>query len=210
MKIYLVNDLSSFANAHPEVIFASLNYRTNLFGFPSTPAITPPDTNAGLRDQWLAIEWIHQNIAAFGGDPDRIILGGQSAGSGSTNGYVYAHPTNSLIKGAITMSGQAELMAGIAQFASDTFGPVASAVGCPLSQDNYTAQFNCVNQKNTTALVDAMNQQNITGVFPIIDNQTVFSLDGYESRGRAGNFAKVVRIASSRFYIHTHSMCSPF
>ncbi|PVF96550.1 alpha/beta-hydrolase [Serendipita vermifera] len=186
-----INDPTGFANTHPDIIFVSLNYRLNIFGFPSSPAITSQDKNAGLRDQFLAIEWIRQNIAAFGGDPNRLVLGGESAGAGSTNGYVYAHPTNSLISGAITMSGQAELMGAIAPYAPDSFELTASALGCPLSQDNYTAQLDCVNQKNMTEVVAAMNQQNITGVFPLIDNQTVFSLEEYKARGRAGNFAKV-------------------
>ncbi|CAG8755410.1 4821_t:CDS:2, partial [Acaulospora colombiana] len=186
-----VNDMTNFANAHPDIIFVALNYRLNIFGFPSTPAITSTDTNAGLRDQFLAIEWIHKNIAAFGGDPNRLILGGESAGAGSTNGYVYAHPTNSLISGAITMSGQAELMGAIAPSYPDSFELTASALGCPLSQDNYAAQLDCVNQKNATEIVSALQQQNLTGIFPLIDNQTVFSLEEYKARGKAGNFAKV-------------------
>ncbi|CAG8761464.1 10003_t:CDS:2, partial [Acaulospora colombiana] len=68
-------NFTNWADAHPEIVFVSVNYRLNLFGYPQTPAINRPETNAGLRDQRLAIEWVFKNIAAFGGDPTRVILG---------------------------------------------------------------------------------------------------------------------------------------
>lgn len=53
------------------------SYRLNIFGFPGLPGM---EQNVGLLDQRLAIEWVHKNIAAFGGDPSRITIFGQSAG----------------------------------------------------------------------------------------------------------------------------------
>lgn len=53
------------------------SYRVNIFGFPGLPGMSQ---NLGLLDQRLAIEWVQKNIAAFGGDPKRIVLVGQSAG----------------------------------------------------------------------------------------------------------------------------------
>lgn len=47
--------------------------------------------NAGLTDQILALEWVQRNIAAFGGDPDRITIFGQSAGAASV-GYMLLSP----------------------------------------------------------------------------------------------------------------------
>lgn len=53
------------------------SYRINIFGFPGLPGM---DQNVGLLDQRLAIEWTRKNIAAFGGDPNRITIFGESAG----------------------------------------------------------------------------------------------------------------------------------
>ncbi|PVF98769.1 alpha/beta-hydrolase [Serendipita vermifera] len=195
-----LNDLTSWASAHPEIIFVSPNYRPNLFGHPNTPAISRGDTNAGLRDQRLAIEWVRDNIAAFGGDPNRLILGGHSAGAGSAAGYLYAHPWDSLISGAILMSGQAPLgtgsipnltIPGIPNSQPNPFPAIASAVGCSLQGNNYARQLECVQQKNTTELVNALTTQNVLGFGPFVDNQTAFSVAEYKSRGRAGKFAKV-------------------
>ncbi|KAF1949000.1 alpha/beta-hydrolase [Byssothecium circinans] len=63
------------------VIVVSANYRTNVFGFPSTPAITNlTERNLGLLDQRAALAWVQRNIEAFGGDPDKVTIFGQSAG----------------------------------------------------------------------------------------------------------------------------------
>ena len=69
-----------------------VTYRLNIFGFGASSDIlaaqdptTTGGLNFGIRDQKVALEWIARNITAFGGDPDRITLGGQSAGSVSTH-----------------------------------------------------------------------------------------------------------------------------
>ena len=61
----------------PPTILTNNSYRINIFGFPGLPGM---DQNLGLLDQRLAIEWVSKNIAAFGGDPTRITIFGQSAG----------------------------------------------------------------------------------------------------------------------------------
>ncbi|KAG8840788.1 hypothetical protein FRB91_005674, partial [Serendipita sp. 411] len=193
-----VEDLTGWATAHPEIVFVSINYRLNLFGYPNTPAITRPNTNAGLRDQRLAIEWVHKNIAAFGGDPNHLVLGGESAGSGSVSGYLYAYLSDPLIKGALMMSGQAPLQVMVSR---DVFAPevvpanpfptIANAVGCPLQNNNFAAQLYCMRQKSTTDLVTALGQPNIPLIGPVIDNQTVYSPEEYKSRGKARKFIKV-------------------
>lgn len=72
--------LKAIANGHP-IMNVEINYRLGAFGFAQTEALVAEgSTNAGLRDQRLAIEWAHDNIAAFGGDPDKITIHGQSSG----------------------------------------------------------------------------------------------------------------------------------
>ena len=61
------------------------SYRLSLFGFPNTPGLPLEAQNLGIRDQRAALEWVRDNIAAFGGDPDRIVHGGQSAGAAITD-----------------------------------------------------------------------------------------------------------------------------
>ncbi len=73
------------------VVVVSVNYRLGLFGFLADPALDSeghPFGNYGLLDQQQALRWVKQNIAAFGGDPGNVTLGGQSAGSIDTEANV--------------------------------------------------------------------------------------------------------------------------
>jgi para-nitrobenzyl esterase len=90
------------AFARDGVVLVSVNYRLGVEGFglfPDTPA------NPGLRDQLAALQWVHAAIAAFGGDPDRITLFGQSAGAISIGALLAAPQTQGLIRRAILQSG---------------------------------------------------------------------------------------------------------
>jgi len=63
------------------LIFVSMNYRVNIFGFANSPAIRAEKSlNSGLLDQRLALEWIQSNIVAFGGNPKEVTLFGESDG----------------------------------------------------------------------------------------------------------------------------------
>ena len=66
-------DGASFAK-NQDVIFVSFNYRTNVFGFPTAPDIPTSRNNLGLLDQELALAWVQDNIAQFGGDKSRVTL----------------------------------------------------------------------------------------------------------------------------------------
>jgi para-nitrobenzyl esterase len=68
------------------VIFVSINYRVGVFGFLAHPELTSESAakvsgNWGLLDQVAALQWISKNIEAFGGDPQKVTIAGQSAGS---------------------------------------------------------------------------------------------------------------------------------
>lgn len=72
--------LESVLNGLP-IIHVGINYRLGFFGFARNEALKSEGSeNAGLRDQRLAIEWVRDNIAHFGGDPDKITISGQSSG----------------------------------------------------------------------------------------------------------------------------------
>lgn len=91
------------------VVVVSVNYRLNCFGFLAHPEITKeaPEApgNFGLLDQKAGLHWVARNIAAFGGDPDRITIAGQSAGGGSTMHQLVCEANRDLVKGAVILSG---------------------------------------------------------------------------------------------------------
>ena len=91
------------------VIVVSMGYRLGVFGFLAHPQLSAEDpahpSNFGLLDIQSALMWTRENIAAFGGDPDNITVGGQSAG-GSATAYTMAAPQNAgLIRNATIFSG---------------------------------------------------------------------------------------------------------
>jgi para-nitrobenzyl esterase len=78
------------------VVLVSFNYRLNIFGFFAHPELTKESDrgssgNYGLLDQIAVLEWVQKNISAFGGDPKRVTIFGESAGSWSVN-YLMASP----------------------------------------------------------------------------------------------------------------------
>ncbi|MDF2444640.1 MAG: para-nitrobenzyl esterase [Subtercola sp.] len=64
-----------------DVIVVGINYRLGVFGYLPIDGVAP--ANLGVQDQLAALAWVHENIGAFGGDPDRVTLFGQSAGADS-------------------------------------------------------------------------------------------------------------------------------
>lgn len=86
-------------------IVASINYRVNIFGFPNAAGLS--DQNVGLLDQRAAVEWVRDNIVRFGGDPSRMLLWGQSAGSISVDYYNYAYPKDPIVSAFSMDSGTA-------------------------------------------------------------------------------------------------------
>ena len=73
---------------NPDAIFVTIGYRLGVFGFfhlshLEDGADYPDAQNLGLMDQLMGLKWVHNNIAAFGGDPDNVTIWGESAGAGS-------------------------------------------------------------------------------------------------------------------------------
>ncbi len=87
-----------------------MNYRLGLFGFLAHPDLTKESPqhasgNYALLDQNAALQWVQKNIAAFGGDPKRVTIGGESAGSISVSAQMASPLSKDLINGAIGESG---------------------------------------------------------------------------------------------------------
>ncbi|HEY3742803.1 MAG TPA: carboxylesterase family protein [Bryobacteraceae bacterium] len=92
------------------VIIVSINYRMGIFGFYAHPDLTKESAhhasgNYGLLDQAQALKWVHHNIKAFGGDPAKVTVFGESAGSFSVSALMASPTSRDLIAGAIGESG---------------------------------------------------------------------------------------------------------
>ena len=92
------------------IVALTVNYRLNIFGFFAHPELTKESPqhasgNYGLLDQWAALRWVQQNITAFGGDPGKVTIAGESAGSISVSALMASPLSKGLIAGAIGESG---------------------------------------------------------------------------------------------------------
>ena len=94
------------------IVALTVNYRLGIFGFFSHPDLTKESPhhssgNYGYLDQHAALEWVKKNIAAFGGDPNKVTIAGESAGSISVSVQMASPLSKDLIAGAIGESGAA-------------------------------------------------------------------------------------------------------
>ncbi|MCF0177754.1 MAG: carboxylesterase family protein, partial [Bacteroidales bacterium] len=99
-----------FAMVHPEVIFVTIEYRLNFFGFTNFDDVPGGEDfdgaqNNGIKDQMMALKWVKRNIAGFGGDPDNITLFGESAGSISSSILALLDDVNHIFNKVLLQSG---------------------------------------------------------------------------------------------------------
>jgi len=92
------------------IVAVTVNYRLGVFGFMAHPELTKESPNKasgnyGLLDQAAALKWVQQNIKFFGGDPKRVTIAGESAGSASVSAQMASPLSKNLIAGAIGESG---------------------------------------------------------------------------------------------------------
>ena len=162
------------------------SYRLNIFGFPATTSVPVGKTNLGLFDQRQAVVWVRDNIAHFGGDPDKITLFGESAGSASVVTYMFSYPDDPIARGFIAQS-QYHLGPGL----PNEFSRVATNVGCV--KETESEVFECMMKADGKLIADSIG--NVTtnpGGLPVVDNITVWSPDGYVEQARKGRFAHKV------------------
>jgi para-nitrobenzyl esterase len=134
------------------VVVVTINYRLGVFGFLAHPALTAEAGESGdygLQDQQAALRWVHDNIAAFGGDPRQVTIGGESAGGWSVCAHLSAPGSRGLFIRAMIQSGScASQPLPDAQAAGTTF---AHALGCA----DDTAAAACLRGKTAAQLLDA-------------------------------------------------------
>ena len=102
-------------SAHPDVIVVTCNYRLGLLGFNNLDGIPggenyPHVQNLGVLDAMMSLQWVKENIAAFGGDPDNVTIFGESAGGGMVSALLNTDAAGSLFRRAIIQSGAANIL----------------------------------------------------------------------------------------------------
>ena len=190
-----IYDGSHFASLE-KVIVVSVNYRTNLFGFPIAPDITNlTERNLGLLDQRAGLDWVQQNIAAFGGDPDRVTIFGQSAG---------AYAVDVLLTNPWPEDTGPPFQAAIMQSGTYSYNPVSNCnntdyaawnklldrVNCT----NTTSPFECI---MSTSVDDLRYAQEFYGIGFGMAGDNITIVCDPRLRREAGNFARVPVIGGS-------------
>jgi len=105
---------ANLVQAQSDIIMVNINYRLNMYGFmdfssvPGGDAFKTAPCN-GLLDQAMALRWVHENIAAFGGDPGNVTIFGQSAGGGSVSILPVMKEANRYFQKVIAQSGSTTL-----------------------------------------------------------------------------------------------------
>ncbi len=173
------------------VVVVTINYRLGALGWLGLPALTSQDGesgNYGLMDQIAALVWVHRNIAAFGGDPDRVTIGGESAGAISVCSLYSAPGAAGLFSGAIMESGFCGTGSqGDAEFWG---GFTAAQLGCVVPAQ----QLACLRGKSTQSLLttwDDVGDPNVT-----VSGTPTMPLDPHAAI-RAGKIRKVPLLIGS-------------
>ena len=132
-------DLSNFVRENPDIIAVSIEYRQGVFGFFHLSHLAdgkdyPDAQNLGLMDQMMALKWIHENIASFGGDPDNVTIFGESAGAGSVTLLPLVEGSHAYIKRVIAESGSPALTRSTEEAIACT-NEIMEKVGCKTLSD---------------------------------------------------------------------------
>ncbi|KAL6884481.1 alpha/beta-hydrolase [Trichoderma evansii] len=182
----------SFMAANQDIVVVSVNYRTNVFGFPMAPQLPIEQQNLGFLDQHFALHWVQRNIHAFGGDPKRVTIFGESAGAASVDALVTSYHKDPPFVAAIMESGQM------------TFYPNSPNTTAPW--ENMVGKLNCSSASDVIACVRRIPASKIKSTIeeagdfnfgPVRDNLTFISHAGVARQH--GKIAQVPILIGNNF-----------
>ena len=132
-------DCHNFVKENPDVILVSITYRLGFLGFLHLSHLPdgkdyPDAQNLAIMDQMMALKWIHENIASFGGDPDNVTLFGESAGGESVTTLPLVKGSHKYFKRVIAQSGTPVLTRTVEQSIADT-NELMDMLGCKTVAD---------------------------------------------------------------------------
>ncbi|KAK4247518.1 Alpha/Beta hydrolase protein [Corynascus novoguineensis] len=180
-------------------IVVAFNHRDNIVGYPNAAGLPPDKQNVGLLDARLAVEWVRDNIGAFGGDPERIGLWGQSSGGIIISYYSYVYREDPIANSVILASGNEfiDILSHDPTHGNFTF--VASHFGC--GNLNPADELACMRRADVGQIEDFLRAHGDVGRTPpaffsaVIDEHTVFA--DYASLARAGRIARLPALIGS-------------
>src|SRR5262249_41625415 len=170
------------------------NYRLNAFGFFAHAALAAEDAaypyagNQGLLDQRAALEWVRSNIIAFGGNPKKVTIFGESDGSADVCYHVASPGSRGLFQRAISESGGCTTRQPTAAAGAANAEAFAAALGCGGAPDELA----CLRQVPAATILDNLSQ---AGFGPVVDGG--FLPDQPRALFDAGKYARVPYILGS-------------
>ncbi len=183
------------ALARQDVVVVSMNYRLGRFGFFAHPALTAEAAgkeglaNYGLMDQVAALKWVKRNIGAFGGDPAKVTLFGESAGGMSVNRLMMMDEARGLFIRAIVESGVGrERSQTLGEAEADGAG-FAAKLGAPGNDPT------ALRAVSADAIVSAGDLDIFKGEAPILDGKLL--KENADQAFAAGHVAKVPYLVGS-------------
>ncbi|MEU6472422.1 carboxylesterase family protein [Streptomyces massasporeus] len=154
------SDYDGSALAARGVVVVTVNYRLGALGFLAHPALSAESQDHasgdyGLMDQQAALRWVRRNIGAFGGDRNRVTLGGQSAGSADTCLHIASPTAKGLFHRAIQQSGACAADGGLTPLPLDAAERKGSGFAASIGCTDPTTAAGCLRAVPTTELIRA-------------------------------------------------------
>ncbi len=150
--------------AEAGVVVVSANYRVGALGFSPVAG----QANVGLLDQMLALAWVRDNIAAFGGDPTRVTVFGESAGAGSVLHLLASPRSDGLIRRAIAQSGATDLT-----LTADKAAEIADRFRVALDGDPEHAPIEAVLTAQLKVLAEVASSVGVMPFHPSVDDDVL-------------------------------------
>lgn len=151
-----------------------------MFGFAQSSALHAEGSeNAGVRDQRIAIEWVKSHIAAFGGDPDKITIHGQSSGGLAVGIQILAFGASKPAPFHRAIAQSQVIEAGITgNYTRNAMQRLANATGCNTSDLQTSATVACLRNRTMSELVNAQTKTHMDGVDANIGDEWLPVVDG--------------------------------
>jgi para-nitrobenzyl esterase len=153
------------------VVYVSINYRLGVFGFMAHPELSAESAhgssgNYGLMDQIASLQWVRKNISKFGGDPNRVTIAGQSAGSMSVQMLVASPLAKGLFAQAIAQSGTVGSRPSVSR-------ETAEKTGMQLSGKTRLKNLNGLRRLSADSVLILANELPFGSFFPIVDGHVI-------------------------------------